>query len=203
MSDKVEIEGRGYILKEEVEPFLKSFLDSVGEEPKISEYISTTIFPQSPLDLRIKFRNDKIFLVYKKRKKQDRVDIKVEVEEQITVSDIKPVFKIYSIFKVKEYVVLESYTKKYRFSSCVLTLKYLNDVVLWELETVTDPNEEDTKIDSEKDRLVKLVESLRQKFKDRVEEYDNRKVYRIKPHDTESFFRLIEYILRKHKVKVL
>ncbi len=200
IKEKIEIEPRGYIKIGKAAPFIKKIGKIFQSKPKIKAAVATTIFPQIPMDLRIKFRNDRISLVYKKRKIKSTVDVKVELEKEIDLQTAKSIFKLYSLFETNEYILLDSYTLKILYPQYSLSLKLLKNAILWEIEkTETLKKYTDEKIKKVEKKLQKINKQTR-KFGTEKPPIDNSIIHKIPPYDEIRFRELINSLAKKHRI---
>ena len=158
---QVELEFRGPL-----EENLNDFLNRCIKKASVSRFrhqFNMTIYPQGSLDIRIKFRDDQPYIVFKNTTESEDAcaSEKVEVDKPITIEEVYRVIDLYKLLDVEEAVVSRVENYHFQIDAFDFSIKIGAEIGnFWEIDTVYDEEAKDEDKAAVRNQMLDIIEKL-------------------------------------------
>jgi len=122
-----------------------------------------TIYPQGSLDIRIKFRDDQPYIVFKKTTEPKDVSAseKMEVDKPITIEEVYRVIDLYKLLDVEEAVVAGVENYHFQIDEFDFSIKIGAEIGnFWEIDTVYDEETKDEDKEAVRNQMLDIIQKL-------------------------------------------
>jgi GT2 family glycosyltransferase len=122
-----------------------------------------TIYPQGSLDIRIKFRDDQPYIVFKKtiQSEDTQVSEKIEVDKPITIEEMYRVIYLYKLLDVEKAIVSSVENYHFQIDEFDFSIKIGSEIgAFWEIDTVYDEETKDEDKEAVRSQMLDIIQKL-------------------------------------------
>lgn len=158
---EIELELRGPLKSN-----LNDFLHKCAQKTLMGNFkhqYNMTIYPQGSLDIRIKFRNEQPYIVFKKSIKSENTQAseKIEVDKPITLNDAYRLIDLYKLLDVDEAIISSVENYHFKVDGFDFSIKIGSEIgTFWEIDTVYNEEASDEDKKTVQKRMNVIVKKL-------------------------------------------